>query len=235
MNKLTKIRGDKYFTTWRGGDISRVEAITDAVFAIAITLLIVSHDVPRDYVHFRSVMWSFCGFAVTFFVLIAIWYNTFKFHRRFGLEDGYTIFLSSILIFVVLYYIYPLKFMAQIIINMMILKNSFGIDFDIGFSGDIDAYHLFIIYGAGVFFIWLILGLMYLHAYNKKKVLELDNNELEITTNAIVANFIVSFVAAVSIMLTILDMGYLSGWIYFTISPLIFIAIFIKKKYFIPV
>ena len=232
MNKLTKIRGDKYFTTWRGGDISRVEAITDAVFAIAITLLIVSHDVPRDYVHFRSVMWSFCGFAVTFFVLIAIWYNTFKFHRRFGLEDGYTIFLSSILIFVVLYYIYPLKFMAQIIINMMILKNTFGIDFDIGFSGDIDAYHLFIIYGAGVFFIWLILGLMYLHAYNKKKVLELDNNELEITTNAIVANFIVSFVAAVSIMLTILDMGYLSGWIYFTISPLIFIAIFIKEKYF---
>ena len=232
MNKLTKIRGDKYFTTWRGGDISRVEAITDAVFAIAITLLIVSHDVPRDYVHFRSVMWSFCGFAVTFFVLIAIWYNTFKFHRRFGIEDGYTIFLSSILIFVVLYYIYPLKFMAQIIINMMILKNSFGIDFDIGFSGDIDAYHLFIIYGAGVFFIWLILGLMYLHAYNKKKVLELDNNELEITTNAIVANFIVSFVAAVSIMLTILDMGYLSGWIYFTISPLIFIAIFIKEKYF---
>jgi len=232
MNKLTKIRGDKYFTTWRGGDISRVEAITDAVFAIAITLLIVSHDVPRDYVHFRSVMWSFCGFAVTFFVLIAIWYNTFKFHRRFGIEDGYTIFLSSILIFVVLFYIYPLKFMAQIIINMMILKNSFGIDFDIGFSGDIDAYHLFIIYGAGVFFIWLILGLMYLHAYNKKKVLELDNNELEITTNAIVANFIVSFVAAVSIMLTILDMGYLSGWIYFTISPLIFIAIFIKEKYF---
>ena len=47
--------------------------------------------------------------------------------------------------------------MAQIVINMMILKNSFGIDFDIGFSGEIDTYHLFIIYGAGVFFIWLIL------------------------------------------------------------------------------
>ena len=54
---------------------------------------------------------------------------------------------------------------------------------------------------------------MYLHAYNKRKVLELDNNELEITTDAIVANFITSFVAAASIMLTILDMGYLSGWI----------------------
>ena len=231
MKKLMKIRGDKNFT-WRGGDVSRLEALTDAVFAIAITLLIVAHDVPRDYEHFRSVMWGFCGFGVTFFALIAIWYNTFKFHRRFGMEDGYTIFLSTVLIFVVLFYIYPLKFMAQIIINMMILKNSLGVEFDVGFVGKVDTSHLFIVYGIGAFFIWFILGLMYLHAYNKREILELDNNELLITTNSIVANFIVSFVAIISIILIIIKMEYLSGWIYFSISPLIFIAIFIKEKYF---
>ena len=232
MKKLMKIRGDKNFTTWRGGDVSRLEALTDAVFAIAITLLIVAHDVPRDYEHFRSVMWGFCGFGVTFFALIAIWYNTFKFHRRFGMEDGYTIFLSTVLIFVVLFYIYPLKFMAQIIINMMILKNSLGVEFDVGFVGKVDTSHLFIVYGIGAFFIWFILGLMYLHAYNKRELLELDNNELLITTNSIVANFIVSFIAIISIIFVILKMEYLSGWIYFSISPLIFIAIFIKEKYF---
>ena len=232
MKKLMKIRGDKNFTTWRGGDVSRLEALTDAVFAIAITLLIVSHDVPRDYEHFRSVMWGFCGFAVTFFVLITIWYNTFKFHRRFGIEDGYTVFLSATLIFIVLFYIYPLKFMAQIIINMMILQNGFGVEFDVGYVGYVDVSHLFLVYSAGVFFIWFILGLMYLHAYNKREVLELDNNELLITTNSIVANFIVSFVAIISIILVIIKMEHLSGWIYFSISPLIFIAIFIKEKYF---
>ena len=232
MKKLLKIRGDKNFTIWRGGDVSRLEALTDAVFAIAITLLIVAHDVPRDYEHFRSVMWGFCGFAVTFFALIAIWYNTFKFHRRFGMEDGYTVFLSATLIFIVLFYIYPLKFMAQIIINMMILKNSLGVEFDVGVVGKVDTSHLFIVYGIGAFFIWFILGLMYLHAYNKREVLELDNNELLITTNSIVANFIVSFVAIISIILVIIKMEYLSGWIYFSISPLIFIAIFIKEKYF---
>ena len=232
MKKLLKIRGDKNFTTWRGGDVSRLEALTDAVFAIAITLLIVAHDVPRDYEHFRSVMWGFCGFAVTFFVLISIWYNTFKFHRRFGLEDGYTIFLSTVLIFIVLFYIYPLKFMAQIIINMMILKNGFGVEFDVGYVGNVDVAHLFLVYGVGVFFIWLILGLMYFHAYNKRDILELDKNELLITTNSIIANFIVSFVAMISIIMTILKIEYLSGWIYFSISPLIFITIFIKEKYF---
>ena len=232
MKKLMKIRGDKNFTTWRGGDISRLEALTDAVFAIAITLLIVAHDVPRDYEHFRSVMWGFCGFGVTFFALIGIWYNTFKFHRRFGMEDGYTVFLSAALIFVVLFYIYPLKFMAQIIINMMILKNSLGVEFDVGFVGKVDTSHLFIVYGIGAFFIWFILGLMYLHAYNRREILELDNNELLITTNSIVANFIVSLVASISIIFVILKMEYLSGWIYVSISPLIFIAIFIKERYF---
>ena len=232
MKKLMKIRGDKNFTTWRGGDISRLEALTDAVFAIAITLLIVSHDVPRDYEHFRSVMWGFCGFGVTFFALIAIWYNTFKFHRRFGMEDGYTVFLSATLIFIVLFYIYPLKFMAQIIINMMILKNGFGVEFDVGYVGNVDVSHLFLVYGAGVFFIWFILGLMYLHAYNKREVLELDNNELLITTNSIVANFIVSIIAIISIILVIIKMEYLAAWIYCSIWPLISIAIFIKEKYF---
>ena len=177
-------------------------------------------------------MWGFCGFGVTFFALIAIWYNTFKFHRRFGMEDGYTIFLSAALIFVVLFYIYPLKFMAQIIINLMVLKNGFGVEFDVGFVGKIDVSHLFIVYGIGGFFIWFILGLMYLHAYNKREILELDNNELLITTNSIVANFIVSFIAIISIIFVIIKMEYLSGWIYFSISPLIFIAIFIKEKYF---
>ena len=231
MKKLLKIRGDKNFTTWRGGDVSRLEGLTDAVFAIAITLLIVAHDVPRDYEHFRSVMWGFCGFAVTFFVLISIWYNTFKFHRRFGLEDGYTIFLSTVLIFIVLFYIYPLKFMAQIIINMMILKNGFGVEFDVGYVGNVDVAHLFLVYGVGVFFIWLILGLMYFHAYNKRDILELDKNELLITTNSIVANFIVSFVAMISITMILLKIEYSPGWIYFCISPLIFIAIFIKEKF----
>jgi len=232
MKRSMMIRGDKNFTTWRGGHISRLEALTDAVFAIAITLLIVSHDVPRDYEHFRSVMWGFCGFAVTFFALIAIWYNTFKFHRRFGIEDGYIVFLSSTLIFIVLFYIYPLKFMAQIIINTMILRNGFGVEFDVGYAGSVDISHLFLVYGAGVFFIWFILGLMYLHAYNKRDILELDSSELLITTNSIIANFTASFVAIISIILTILKMEHLSGWIYFSISPLIFIAIFIKEKYF---
>ena len=232
MKKLIKIRGDKDFTKWRGGDISRLEAFTDAVFAIAITLLVVTQDIPRNNSEFTSVMWGFFGFGFTFFALTCIWYNNFKFHRRFGLEDGYTIFLNSILIFMVLFYIYPLKFMAQIVINFLLLKNSFGIEFDIGFEGNVDVNSLFIICGMGVFLIWFILGLMYLHAYKKRTILELDEKELEITTGTILANFIVCLVALFSVLLAFYKLDGWPGWVYFLIAPLIFFALFFKEKYF---
>jgi uncharacterized membrane protein len=232
MKKLMKIRGDKNFTKWRGGDISRLEAFTDAVFAIAITLLVVTQDIPRNNSEFTSVMWGFFGFGFTFFALTCIWYNNFKFHRRFGLEDGYTIFLNSMMIFMVLFYIYPLKFMAQIVINFLLLKNSFGIEFDIGFEGNVDVNSLFIICGMGVFLIWFILGLMYLHAYKKRTILELDEKELEITTGTILANFIVCLVALFSVLLAFYKLDGWPGWVYFLIAPLIFFALFFKEKYF---
>ena len=112
----------------------------------SIIFLIVSHDVPRDYDEFRSVMWGFVGFGVTFFALICIWYNNYLFHRRYGLEDSYTIFLNSLLIFLVLFYIYPLKFLAQILINFGVLHSGFGIDMNVGFIGGFDYYNIFIIY-----------------------------------------------------------------------------------------
>ena len=135
MKDNIKTRCDKNFTRWRGGDVSRLESFTDAVFAIAITLLVVSHDVPKNFYEFKSVLWGFIGFGITFMILVFIWFANFKFHRRYGLEDGITISLNSLFIFLVLFFIYPLKFLAQVLINRGILSQGFGIDFNIGFSG----------------------------------------------------------------------------------------------------
>ena len=230
MKDNVKTRCDKEFTKWRGGDISRLESFTDAVFAIAITLLVVSHDVPKNFYEFKSVMWGFVGFGVTFTMLVFIWLTNFKFHRRYGLEDGVTIFLNSLFIFLVLFFIYPLKFLAQVLINFGILNRGFGIDFNIGFSGGFEYYDIFIIYGLGGFAIWFVIILMYLHAYNKREILDLDSNELEITKETILANSIVCLVILISIILAIFEVGHWPGLIYLFITPLIFIVFYLQDK-----
>ena len=232
MKDNIKIRCDKKFTRWRGGDISRLESFTDAVFAIAITLLVVSHDVPKDYLQFKSVMWGFVGFGVTFMMLACIWFTNFKFHRRYGLEDGITIFLNFLLIFLVLFFIYPLKFLAQVLINWGVLNRGFGIDFDTGFSGGFYYYDIFIIYGLGGFSIWFVIILMYCHAYNKRKVLNLDSQELKITKDTILVNSVVCFVILISIILAIFEVGHWPGMIYLFITPLIFLVSYLYDNVF---
>ncbi|MGH7490871.1 MAG: hypothetical protein ACREOO_00600 [bacterium] len=52
-------------------------------------------------------MQGFAAFAVTFTALIGIWYCQYIFFRRYSLQDGFTFVLNAILLFVVLFYMYP--------------------------------------------------------------------------------------------------------------------------------
>jgi len=95
----------------RRHEMSRLEAFSDAAFAFALTLLVVSLDVPRSYSELMPLMKGFGSFACCFALLVWIWHEHNLFFRRFGLQDGVTVFLNGMLLFVVLFYVYPLKFM----------------------------------------------------------------------------------------------------------------------------
>ena len=208
---------------WRGGNVSRLEAIVDAVFAIAVTLLIVSRDIPKDFEEFTSVMLSFVGFGITFSFLFMIWYAHYLFHRRFGLEDYTTIILNSILIFFILFYIYPLKFLSEVLFGMW-----FGI-YD-NFIGPIDMQTLMIIYGIGVFVIWLIFWLFYYRAYKHKDVLQLSSIETKITFETMQVYCLISFFGFISTIIAIANYPGLSGWIYCGIGPSIYFLMLYNKS-----
>src|SRR5215831_15253666 len=63
---------EKYFR-WRAGEITRLEAFCDVVFGFAITLLVVSLEVPRNYEELITAMRGFVPFAVCFAQLVLIW------------------------------------------------------------------------------------------------------------------------------------------------------------------
>ena len=79
----------------RGPNVSRVEGFSDAAFAFAVTLLVVSLEVPRDFDQLLDVLRGIPAFAVCFAILIGLWVAHFKFFRRFGLEDRPTIALNG--------------------------------------------------------------------------------------------------------------------------------------------
>jgi small-conductance mechanosensitive channel len=94
---------------WRGEDVSRIEAFTDAVFAFTVTLLVVSLEVPKTFDELLVDMRGLFAFAICFALLLFVWwYEHYKFFRRYGLSDLPTLWLNSVLLFLVLFYVVSL-------------------------------------------------------------------------------------------------------------------------------
>ena len=158
----------------RRHDISRLEAFSDAVFAFALTLLVVSLQVPKSYDELINMMSGFPAFACCFAVFLGIWYEHNLFFRRYGLQDGYTVLLNGILLFVVMFYVYPLKFM---------LDSGFAHFFAWVGHGVLpmtlaQLARASAIYGLGWIAVFVMFGLLYRHAYRKRHELGLTPLEV---------------------------------------------------------
>jgi len=57
------------------------------VFALAVTLLIVSLEVPETFNDLWAKMQGFGSFAISFAILFQVWYTQHIFFRRYGLQD----------------------------------------------------------------------------------------------------------------------------------------------------
>jgi uncharacterized membrane protein len=148
----------------RGREVSRIEAFSDVVFGFALTLIVVSLEVPKSFDELMRIMQGFPAFAICFAILTWVWYCHHKFFRRYALQDRWTIAFNTMLLFLVLFYTYPLKFMFSMVTG------------DIPFDGNPSA--LFAIYGLGFAGIFAVLLVMYVHAWRQRDALALSAVEL---------------------------------------------------------
>jgi len=203
---------------FRGHEVKRIETFSDAVFAFAVTLLIVSLEVPKSFEELMVTMRGFFAFAISFTLLMLIWYEQHVFFRRYGLEDIKTVVLNAILMFVVLFYVYPLKFLFTLLFSDQIYlheKTPFSITQQ-------QFPTLMSIYGIGYIVIYSLFLLMYLHALGKKESLNLTGVEIFDTKTRIYANVILICIGLLSVitsqLLPVLSAG-LSGFVYILIGP----------------
>lgn len=177
----------------RGKEISRIEGLSDAVFGFAITLLAISLEVPKTSAEVLHALRGIGAFAVTFLILFNMWRMQYTFFRRYGLEDKKVVILTGVLLFVLLVFIYPLKFMMTVMSERVMDLAGFP-DSALGRATVLTKHDFPIILGAfglGMAAVFGAFNAMYRHAYGLRDALQLDAVERFDTLEQIRATAIV--------------------------------------------
>ena len=209
---------------FRGNEPSRVEGFSDAVFAFAITLLVVSLEVPKTFDELLVAMRGFAAFAVCFMLLYSLWHEHFIYFRRYGLRDVTTIWLNALLLFVILFFVYPLKFLFGLSINALV-----GIDTRVLLaSGQLvdpigaDQYQpLMMIYGGGFTAVYAVFAWMYMRALKSAETLNLNALEMWLTRMGLtihLANAGIGLLVVVAAFVLRGNAGF-AGYLFFLIFP----------------
>jgi uncharacterized membrane protein len=202
-------------------DVTRLETLSDGVFAFSATLLVVSLEVPRRFTDLVANLYGFIAFGLTFIALVLIWSVHRAFFRRYALNDSWTLIFNSTLLFVILFYVFPLKFVAQALIESLGLVPATAVRTDLGGIENLST--LFIIYGGGFAALFLCVALMYRHAHRMSKHLGLSTHEEREARFLFRHYSIFVVVALLSIGLALLDVGLrwgTPGFAYVLLGPL---------------
>jgi uncharacterized membrane protein len=151
--------------------VNRLETLSDGVFALAATLLVVTLEVPDSLPSMLQALQGLPAFAASFTLLLLVWSAHHKFFEAYNLQDGGTQFLNGLLLFVVLAYVYPLKF----------LTNSF-FQWTLGLGPQVihsweQLQSLFLVYSAGWTGVFLCFAALYHHAWRRRDLLGLDAHQ----------------------------------------------------------
>ena len=205
-----------------GREVTRLEGFSDAVFGFALTLLVVSLEVPESFPALKQTLSGFLPFAATFAVVSWIWFEHYLFFRHFKLEDNLTVFLNLVLLFVVLFFAYPLKFVLTRLVGAW---TGYGLPLDDpGYAAytPADARLLMVAYSGGFVAVFGVLALFYWNALRQRATLGLGPLELFDAHSGLRRHLLSVAIGVVSIVLALvvpMSLFWMPGFIYFLLGP----------------
>lgn len=196
----------------------RVAALSDSIFAFAATLMVVDLGTSIDLKDMDAQLPFFISFGVAFFVMMMLWKIHYNFFQRTKYVDNWVISANAMLLFTILFYLFPLKTLINLI------------TFKIGMTKD-DLSQLFIMYGMGFVLIFLSYAFMYWRAFKKDQTNSNKNLLLFYSRQFI----IFASVGLISVVIAFLQIGIrygLPGFIYTTLGIFTYANVFFfRKKY----
>jgi uncharacterized membrane protein len=189
----------------RRDESSRLETFSDAMIAFASTLLVVSLEVPKSYDELVANLRGFIPFALTFAALMLIWVAHKNFFRRYPIDDPITVVLNGVLLFTILFYAFPLKFLAGSFVSIF-MPGSHVI-----LTGPGQLRNLFMIYAVGWMLVFSCIALLYRHVARSPGGLTLSTLESydAITHSRYYLAFVLA--GAISFAIAALDIGVRFG------------------------
>ncbi|MCA8954405.1 MAG: DUF1211 domain-containing protein [Planctomycetes bacterium] len=210
---------------WRGErDVSRLESFSDAVFAIVLALLFLRSVPPESFFELDAAMKSMLASIPAYAITCYLWFEHWLFSRRYNLRDGRTAFLNLLLLFLLLVYAYPLKFLFTTLFVRFFgpIGNLTESVITQGWQGMDTLLWLYSYYSGGYLLIFLVLVWLYRRALAEREMLQLNAFELYQTQASLVRFWFQIAVAAASIALAFAGryVGYSApGWIYCVLGP----------------
>lgn len=162
----------------RGLEMTRLETFTDAAFAFALTLLVISLEPPTTSAELGKALREIPAFLGSGTLLMMFWWGHHSWSRRYGLDDGVTVLLSCLLVFTVLIYVVPLRFMFGMLFMSIELITGLPVGpAELQITGPGEVNTMFAIYGVGFTAMASSITLLYVHAWRRRSALELSGAE----------------------------------------------------------
>lgn len=201
-----------------GREVSRVEGFSDAVFGFALTLLVVSLEVPESFDDMKTILAGFVPFALMFALICWIWYEHYAFFRKYDAEDPLTITLNCVLLFIVLFFVYPLKFVFSNVVKLFTGGHSAFFDMSV-----FDNRLLLTVYSIGFVGIMLVFVLLYWNVHRRRVALGLTEEESFDASAGARTHALSMGVGLVSIVLALtlpVDQFWIAGPVYALQGPI---------------
>lgn len=167
---------------WRGQSVTRIENLSDIIFALALGMMLFGGAPPQTFSELVHFLVSIIPVTASFVILFVIWNAHFVFFRRYALADNVIVLINSALLLMVLFTAYPLRFIFDSFF-WYVLGGITGdyTQLDIADMDMANSARSMAFFGAGYAVIYALLSLMYGHAIRKAALIGLSAKEIQLT------------------------------------------------------